>query len=781
MKKLFLLLLATVWICGAAPVLAQSFDPGTGVKLTSDKMYFPVWSPDGKWIASCGGFDGVWIVPAGGGNPIQLRGQPSSTNNGKTFYFMVTRKMGFTPDSKEVVYTSFLIDESRGSSAFLWKPASGNEVLNEIPVLMAVNIETRETRVIREEAEYGQYSKSGRYFAYVNYDHRAVTDPDNAEHHYALAVEDTQTGETRYYMDTPGLRTRSFSFSADESYIAAEVIDTNAETYSYTIYRIPLDGGSPVDISWRDNPWELVVFTNPDCSPDGRWIMYSAVSASNSRRILVAYDTSNGTSKLVFPESTVWNTDGVWSPDGKKFCCQLELGSTHKGALYMYDFVEENLGVRPEIADVPLYIPWEYGKKLVDFDLNSISREDSALYLDYMQLTSGYELSPVWSPDGGSIAFTTKGFRSCIWSAPVDGGTPSLEVDFTNAYEHNGYNITLDSPSRIQYSPDGLHILFGSYIIDESRGTVVTITEGTTPGGGTYFGCSIKNAINALKTFDLETGEIQVVLDSSSLGNYSRTGRYIAYTTFPGKALMLHDTSTGETRELMSNSGGPHCFAPDDSYLLAGGSTSGLVRVPLDGGPAETLLSETCYSADISPDGRLALCSGTCDGRKGIFVYDFESGNSYPLIMDRDGFTCRFAAFSPNGAKFCYTLSYSGNDSWSLTYVRGFNTMEIGIPTTVEEQMPVKFALTGNYPNPFNPSTSLGFSLDTPGKVHLAVYSITGQKVRELIPGALMQPGVHTVIWDGRDESGNAVSSGVYIALLQQGTRVLSRKMMLMK
>jgi flagellar hook assembly protein FlgD len=64
--------------------------------------------------------------------------------------------------------------------------------------------------------------------------------------------------------------------------------------------------------------------------------------------------------------------------------------------------------------------------------------------------------------------------------------------------------------------------------------------------------------------------------------------------------------------------------------------------------------------------------------------------------------------------------------------------------------------------------------------VKLFVYSITGQKVRELTDGKLTA-GKHTAVWDGKDDSGNAVSSGVYMARLESGGKSAVAKMVMMK
>ncbi len=86
-----------------------------------------------------------------------------------------------------------------------------------------------------------------------------------------------------------------------------------------------------------------------------------------------------------------------------------------------------------------------------------------------------------------------------------------------------------------------------------------------------------------------------------------------------------------------------------------------------------------------------------------------------------------------------------------------------------------------NYPNPFNPETSISFSLPSAGKVNLAVYNTKGQKVKTMTDD-VYEKGLHSVIWNGKDETGNAVSSGVYFYRLNlDGKTVKTNKCLLLK
>ena len=85
-----------------------------------------------------------------------------------------------------------------------------------------------------------------------------------------------------------------------------------------------------------------------------------------------------------------------------------------------------------------------------------------------------------------------------------------------------------------------------------------------------------------------------------------------------------------------------------------------------------------------------------------------------------------------------------------------------------------------HYPNPFNPNTTIHYSILSDGNVELSIYNIKGQKVKQLLSDQLTA-GEHSVVWDGKDERGNAVSSGIYLYRLETGNYSSTKKMLLMK
>ncbi|MBC6952320.1 T9SS C-terminal target domain-containing protein, partial [candidate division KSB1 bacterium] len=95
--------------------------------------------------------------------------------------------------------------------------------------------------------------------------------------------------------------------------------------------------------------------------------------------------------------------------------------------------------------------------------------------------------------------------------------------------------------------------------------------------------------------------------------------------------------------------------------------------------------------------------------------------------------------------------------------------------------LPSEFRLEQNNPNPFNPNTTIRFSLPEPSRVTLTIYNIRGQLVRSLLAEQDYPAGYHQVPWDSRDEHGLSVASGVYFYTLKAGGFFATRKLVLMR
>ncbi len=117
---------------------------------------------------------------------------------------------------------------------------------------------------------------------------------------------------------------------------------------------------------------------------------------------------------------------------------------------------------------------------------------------------------------------------------------------------------------------------------------------------------------------------------------------------------------------------------------------------------------------------------------------------------------------------------------WGLRVIEG----TVGTGVEVKDLTiitPDDYKLYQNYPNPFNPSTKISFYLPLDKKISLKIYNQLGQVVKTLVNDELYMRGEHSLIWDGKNDTGKPVSSGIYIAQLRFGNFAKEIKMMLVK
>ena len=108
--------------------------------------------------------------------------------------------------------------------------------------------------------------------------------------------------------------------------------------------------------------------------------------------------------------------------------------------------------------------------------------------------------------------------------------------------------------------------------------------------------------------------------------------------------------------------------------------------------------------------------------------------------------------------------------------------LEVLDPSTIGDKgdgIPESYALLQNYPNPFNPKTTIHYQLPQAADVRLEIYNLLGQKIRSLLNKRIVA-GYHHTIWDGRDDFGTQVASGVYLYRIETEQFCQVRKMLLL-
>jgi hypothetical protein len=105
---------------------------------------------------------------------------------------------------------------------------------------------------------------------------------------------------------------------------------------------------------------------------------------------------------------------------------------------------------------------------------------------------------------------------------------------------------------------------------------------------------------------------------------------------------------------------------------------------------------------------------------------------------------------------------------------------ELETEDPIAKAAPLVTGLVSASPNPFNPRTTLSFALEQDEDVALAVYSVRGELVRQLVAERMSQ-GAHSVVWDGTDRRGLSVASGVYLARFTAGSLKMTQRLVLMR
>jgi hypothetical protein len=147
-----------------------------------------------------------------------------------------------------------------------------------------------------------------------------------------------------------------------------------------------------------------------------------------------------------------------------------------------------------------------------------------------------------------------------------------------------------------------------------------------------------------------------------------------------------------------------------------------------------------------------------------------ENGNDLAFSMALDG----------SGSVYVTGESQGDGTDYDYCTIKYFQTPSVVEDETGDRERPSEFDLSQNYPNPFNPSTKIEFTLAKSGFVALRIYDVLGRKVKTLVSEELSS-GYKSVIWDGKNDAGDEVASGVYFYQLKVGDFSQPKKMLLLK
>ena len=190
---------------------------------------------------------------------------------------------------------------------------------------------------------------------------------------------------------------------------------------------------------------------------------------------------------------------------------------------------------------------------------------------------------------------------------------------------------------------------------------------------------------------------------------------------------------------------------------------------PIPGNPVSV------YPALLPINGGEAAFDGNFNGNRILGVT--YSGTSRTVLLT---FPIEVVSNAP------ITVGFAPRDTLFARIMEFFGR----VPTDVDDEagsgLPTEFSLAPNYPNPFNPTTVIAYTINrtpdgsTPKRTRLEVFNAIGQRVKTLVD-KIQSPGSYSVEWDGTGIGGERVASGVYFYRLSRENAAVSRKMMLIK
>jgi hypothetical protein len=239
-----------------------------------------------------------------------------------------------------------------------------------------------------------------------------------------------------------------------------------------------------------------------------------------------------------------------------------------------------------------------------------------------------------------------------------------------------------------------------------------------------------------------------------------------------------------------------------DGYALTVADLVYLIRVVVGDASAIPKVSPDMAKMDLSvesSDGMISINGDAhCEVGAGVLVFKYDGIN--PTVPELGGmaegmdyiysinnseirvliYSMEYGHAIGSGDGNLLNIDYSGSGEIRLTDY-SFATFhgEMMQAKVNNALVPDKFEVSQNYPNPFNPNTTIDLSLPTACNWTMTIFNINGQAVRKISQHD--DAGIVTIEWDGTDDSGQAVASGVYLYRVETGSHAVSKKMILLK
>jgi len=506
--------------------------------------------------------------------------------------------------------------------------------------------------------------------------------------------------------------------------------------------------------------------------------MYTAyVNAVGTKRQTMAKNQvvtlDAGSANPVYIKCVDLNGAGVYSPTGsdenpKSMVLLISYGNFAEvmgGDLTASPNVESTVG--PEVGDVEVYKVHHHGSASSTYDawLNATTPEVAVISLG--------DGNSYGHPTAAAVTRLHNHNVKTYWTETGTGATP------LQGWDKVGGTIIVEANP----GPGAAYTVRGNGFVDtyynhgqaDATPPQVTINK---PNGGEIFYAGSVDTIKWVATDNVGVDSVNIY--------YSTDGSTFPYT------VSTREANDGVFVWTIPGTLSSSCkvkVVAFDNALNQGNDTSNnvfTIAPPPDLTPPQVTL--------LDPKGGEVFFSGSTDTIKWVATDNVgvDSVNIYYSVDGGITFPYAVVTSQSNDSSFVWTIPDTPSDSCLVkvvAYDTALNTAQalsdstftISVELGAEPAPEVaRFGLLQNFPNPFNPVTSLEFVLEKQGRASLVVYDISGKVVRTLVDETLPS-GKHKATWNGQNKSGSAVASGVYVCRLEANGKTAMRKLVLLK